>query len=297
MRRVQLILSGLFLCPSVHAITLTAADLPSAVQACASAGTCSVNLSSSFDSPHMSAFNFTEGNVSKALIRYGVAAPSQEKIMSFDRDSNEYQQIDRPLTGYLWMSANRSPDLSNAGDPLNTRNVFVLYTDHVLPAPGNIWLYGNGVELNLSLTAHNLFRDGGGFLRAGLRTDPDNNHFEFREGSLQTHSDLGYGFDREGLVFCAAANCEISAQLNLINLDYSSGLLTFNPNDPRTKIYSQSAEFRVMAEGGFSHAQDYYVNPVPLPGAMGLFASGLIFVGWIKKGKGTKWTLSYYLGR
>src|SRR3989344_2134423 len=231
MRCVRLILSGLFLCPSVHAITLTAADLPSAVQACASAGTCSVNLSSSFDSPHMSAFNFTESNVSKALIRYGVAAPSQEKIMSFDRDSNEYQQIDRPLTGYLWMSANRSPDLSNAGDPFNTRNVFVLYTDHVLPAPGNIWLYGNGVELNLSLTAYNLFQDGGGFLRAGLRTDADNNHFEFREGSLQTHSDLGYGFDSEGLVFCAAASCEISAQLNLINLDYSSGLLTFNPND------------------------------------------------------------------
>lgn len=249
-------ISGLFIVSTffstVAAATIIGAgDLPTVIQSCVATLNCNVTPKSVFDQGGTSAFHFNEGGTDKWLMRYALFAPSGEN--------------GTPATGYLWMSANQQYAAAESYHKVT------LYTDAVTPAPTNLWSgNSNPKALTLGLSTADLVA-GSGFLLAGL----DANNMSFSSGNLQTYGNFG----TSGLVPCAAEGCRVHAQLNLTHLRYfalGSGQLVgvFNPTDSRALLYSQSSDY--SGSPSYHVTQEYFVQPVPLPASVLLFASSLV---------------------
>lgn len=241
---------------NTHAITLTQADLPTALTGCASA-TCIVDLNSTVDTSFMSAFLMAQmrpdgsGYDFSWLLRYALTSTS---ALTYIADPSYGTSSTIPYTGYLWLQAPRTLDLSG-------QNQFNIYTDQIQPDPDaynfeddlSTWVFGMNAQSAIAGSA--------AYYNSGANdyTDP----VEYGDLVMQ-----------DGPLICI--ECGIDVRLNLVGLDYAAnGTSTFDPSDSRGLLLSH----RSFYESWSSTTHAFYVQAVPLPAAAWMFASGLIAVG------------------
>ncbi len=189
------------------------------------------------------------GGAAELLLRYPLD-PASPQVAATADGSGSWTTVTTPLTGHIWLEA----PASMPPDPF-APVPFTLYTDFVTPTPTNLWVGGNG-NPNLPVTMGSADALAGG---ASFVSGLDANNMPYTSGSLRTVGDFG----GEGLLPCVAAGCEVSAELNLVELDYGSGIPGFplDPGDPRSLLYRQSSRF--PGSGGWDTTQSYYSRPGP----------------------------------
>jgi hypothetical protein len=243
--------------PAAQAVTISLNELPTEVQNCS---TCFVGLQSSVDFQGMSAHRYLNSAPSSLfdgwLIRYSLAAPSR------NTSSYEPPYLGEPMgpittvtpySGNIWLQASDSYNLANSN------HQFKIFADTAMPAPFN---YYNGYNATgtgpanpgvttLTLTTADLLA-GSGFVHAAG---------EF--GNYTVEGSLS-----RSMFTCV--ECGWTTDFNLVFLDYSSGMLNFNPDEQRNLLFSQS-DYWV----NFSNQDQFYVQAVPLPAALPLLGTGL----------------------
>lgn len=275
-RTMVLLLIGFLLSTNLSAVTIGVSDLPADIQACHTAGTCTVALSSFIDVPNtsgstsydgsinpfaMSAFYIANGGSFGYLLRYNLVEPSVAQI----------EDTVQPLSGSVWLqtSTQYAPNVS-------TPQV-ELYLDHVDPLPPNMFPgHANGLSLDISLSADALF-GGAGHQTVACCTDT----------TYSGNMSIAGSFGSEALSPCLADGCYASARLNLLYLLFSDldgdGVLQvdINPLDPRGLLFTvDSYDPYGGLEGlGGGSSVSYYVSTVPLPPALYLLGSGLLLLG------------------
>ena len=256
--------------PPAAATTLPLGDFPQAVQDGVAAG---ASLSDFIpgDANGRSAFRYEPvGGAPELLLRYPLD-PASRQVNRSDDGMGSWTTVTTPLTGYIWLEA----PASLPPDPF-TPVPFTLYTDFVTPTPANLWVGGNGSP-NLPMTMPQFDALAGG---ASFVSGLDANNVPYVSGDLRT---VGW-FRGEGLLPCVAEGCEVSAELNLVELDYTSGIpgFPFDPTDPRPLLYRQNSQY--PGSGGWDITQSYYVAPVPEPGSALLVISTLgLLAGWRRR--------------
>ncbi len=253
--------------PPAVAITLPLTDFPQAIQDGVAAGA-TLNTSTGLDSNGRSAFPYVPvGGSVEWLLRYPLD-PASSRVAATDDGSGTWTTVTTPLTGYIWLEAPDSMPPDPFG-PALTQVPFTLYTDFVTPTPDNLWFggdrfAGNGSP-NLPVTmpsADAVAVAGHASRRIGL----DFYNGDYDTGTLRT---VGYP-GGEGLLPCLDDTCEVSAELNLVGLDYSLGGPPFNPVDPTALLYRQNSQY--FGSSGWNTTQSYYVAPVPEPVSLLLLA-------------------------
>ncbi len=245
----------------VQATTVTFGEMPATIQSCWNT-TCSVNTTSSYSSASVSAFqiNRFNGNSQEQdwLVRYTLAPPSSQY-------NSNIPQTDA-LSGYLWLLANNSYSASESAHPLT------LYLDKVTPTPFS--MYGQSGDLSLAMTTADLVA-GSAYRTWGI--DYNNNSY--------TSGDLTGSVP----VPCLSQGCETGARLNLAQLTYgdfgSNGVwfMGFNAADSRSLVFSQYSSYQ-DGSNSVNYTQSFDINAVPLPGALGLFGSGLLGLVGVMRG-------------
>lgn len=266
MRLLELATSLLLLSLAVstpgRAATITNADLPSSIQSCIAANTCSVSNSSEYDSATASAFAITEntggGPVTDVLMRYMLASPSGYS------DSNPTQS--GTYSGYLWVLAQTFYSASETAHPVT------LYLDKVSPLP-NMYLFNQYGDLTLTMSTADLVV-GSGYITLACCSGGGSS-----SGDLS--GDIPYP--------CVADGCTSHAQLNLPQMAYGNfgsviALYGFTSSDTRSLVYTQSSSYSgYNGDNGadsYNYVQSFNIGIVPLPASFWLFGSGLVgFVG------------------
>lgn len=228
-------------------------ELPATIQSCITAGSCGVNLSSSYDSGTASAFSmFDMSSGLNWLVRYNLVSPSGEM------DINGTQNT--AYNGYLWMQ------VANNYSAAETAHSVTLFLDKVAPVP-NPMLFQNG-DLSLFMTTADMLA-GGAYIK------------------LQDYEEYGYysagSLSGEVPQICLAAGCQISAQLNLVQLNYqsfgSAGIVMagFDADDTRGLVYSQSYAY-LNGYPPYGTTQSFYITAVPEPETFWMLGFGLLSV-------------------
>lgn len=256
----------LLLAPVGNAWSLPVSALPGQLQACIGDRSCIVDASAPvFATGAMEAYLFADnlGGVPAIgyALRYSLLPPS---------GVYDFNTLAAPYAGDVWLTVFDSYNL--AADS----NRVTVYTDMVVPQPGNLLNDSNGLDIDIDLTNAALL-SGAGFVSSGLNVD---NQID-TQGNIDPQSDFG----GSALFFCLAEGCGTSITLNLLYLAFQdqgdgTAALTFNPDDPRSLLYQVISDYNEVPEnGGFSIRQSYYVAPVPLPATAWLMLSGLAVLG------------------
>jgi hypothetical protein len=235
---------------------VSVSELPATIQSCITSGSCAVNYSGAYDSGTASAFEMVDLPSGKWnwLVRYDLASPSGQT------DINGIQN--NPYGGYLWMQVASNYSASETAHPAT------LFLDKVTPAPGS--LFNQSGDLSLFMTTADLLAGGA-------------------SSTLEDHGEYGYvgsgSLSGEVPLICLAEGCQISAQLNLVQLNYQSvgpdeiRMTGFNTIDTRGLVYSQrQSYFTYPEEFSSSTTQAFYITAVPEPDASWLFGIGLMGV-------------------
>lgn len=245
---------------NTHAITLTQADLPTALTGCASA-TCIVDLNSTVDTGFMSAFQMARmrsdgsGYDFSWLLRYTLTPASARSYVA-DPDYGTSSTI--PYTGYLWLQAPRTLDLGG-------QNQFNVYTDRIQPDPDaynfeddlSTWVFGMNAQAAIA--------GGAAYYNSGVSDYSDPVEY----GDLVIP---------DGPLICI--ECGVDVRLNLVGLDYAAnGSSSFDPSDSRGLLLSH----RSFYETWTSTTHAFYVQAVPVPAAAWLFVSGLMAFGTLAR--------------
>jgi len=242
-----LLLLSLALSTPGRAAIITNTDLPSSIQSCITATTCSVSYSSEYDSGTASAFGITEntgsGPANDVLMRYALTSTSGY--------SNVNPTQSGTYNGYLWVLAQTIYSASETAHPIT------LFLDKVSPTPLNL----AGSDSPITMTTTDMI-GGGGYLSTGIDMN----------GNVYANGDLAGGIP----AYCLAPGCSTYAQLNLVQLTYGYVgnmivLTTFNPSDARGLVFEQSVN-----SSGSSAAESFNISAVPISGAAWLFGSGLL---------------------
>lgn len=245
-----------------HAATLSNSDLPGTIQSCVASNSCFVVNSSSYDSGMVSAYTIYDASFNQGLlVRYALVSPSGGSFTDTDytQDPPVTTSSSTPYAGYLWMYVQNSYSASEAAHPVT------LYLDKVSPVPRS--LFNQSGDLSLFVTTSDLLA-GSSFMNAGLTYDNQSYYF----GNLSG----------ETPVPCVAEECNVYAQLNLVQLQFGSfgtaGIYFtgFDPADSRGQIYAQGDSYSGYPGGyGHNYAQSFYISAVPVPEPVWLFSSGL----------------------
>lgn len=238
---------------AAHGAVIGYSDLPTTIQSCVTDTSCSVSYNSSYDSGTASVFEIAEGSETNYLVRYALAPPSAQSRL--DPPLNEV------LSGYLWMGVKFQYSASETYHPVT------VFLDKVTPAPFNLFnLFNQSGDLSLLVTTADLVAGSANYL-SGL----DENNQVYGSGDLSG----------EVPIPCAAETCEAGALLNLVQLSYGDFgpggvvLYAFNPDDARNLVYTQHESYNGQSFP-YNNTQSFYIAAVPLPGAVWLFASGLV---------------------
>ncbi|MCA1805969.1 MAG: VPLPA-CTERM sorting domain-containing protein [Xanthomonadaceae bacterium] len=262
MRHPAMLAAGLFAVATTnaHATTLSQSDLPTALSSCAST-TCTVTLDSSYDTDFMSVFMVARMRLDDSahdinwLVRYTLTAPSARTYVA---DPDFGTSSTTPYSGYLWLEASQTLDLSG-------QNLFTLYTDKVVPDPDvydygddpSTWVFGMDSPAAIAGTA------------AYYHSGDDGYYDPVEYGNLAVI---------DGPLICI--ECGLDVQLNLIGLDYAAtGTSTVNPADGRGLLLSHHSFYDSYSDT----TQAFYVQAVPLPAAAWLFGWGLAAIGLVRK--------------
>jgi hypothetical protein len=232
-----------------HAAVIGYSDLPATIQSCVTDTSCSVSYNSTYDSGTASVFEIAEGSETNYLVRYALAPPSAQTRL--DPPLNE------ALSGYLWMGVKFQYNASETYHPVT------LFLDKVTPVPFS--LFTQSGDLSLLVTTADLVTGSASRL-SGL----DGNNQSYDSGNLSGEIPVG----------CLAETCEAGAMLNLVQLSYGDfgsviGLYAFNPSDTRNQVYTQHESYNGQ-DFPYNNTQSFYIAPVPVPGTICLFASGLV---------------------
>lgn len=248
---------------AAQAVSVTNADLPATIQSCVTSGSCVVNHSSTYYSGKVSAFKiFDDSTRARSgtvwdgtndwLVRYDLVAPSGETNI----DNFHTQAFD----GYLWMRVN------GVYADAETANPVTVFLDKVAPAPDPM-LFQNG-DLSLFMTTADVLA-GGAYIE------------------LQDYEEYGYysagSLSGEVPQICLAAGCQISARLNLAQMNYQSFgtngiyMVGFDADDTRGLVYSQSYAY-LNGYPPFSTTQSFYITAVPEPETFWMLGFGLLSV-------------------
>lgn len=254
--RVFPIASVLLLSLSAFSFTAKAvslSELPATIQSCITARTCGVNFSSSFDSGTASAFSITDlmSGQTNWLMRYSLVSPSGETDIS-GTQSNAYG-------GHLWMQ------VANSYSSSETDHAITLFLDKVTPTPGS--LFGQNGDLSLFISTADLLAG------SASRSQADPGYGDYDSGSLSGEIPL----------ICLAEGCQVTAQLNLLQLKYlsfgSAGIVMtgFDAGDTRGLVYSQSSAY-FNGDPPYGTAQAFYISAVPEANTFLMFGFGLMAV-------------------
>lgn len=254
--------SVLFLGFSVFSGTANAvavSALPATIQSCIAAGSCAVNLTSSYSFDKVSAFQIHDASAYQYggygstdwLMRYELVPPTGET--HFDGDTGVTQTR---FDGYLWMRVKGQYSASELAHPVT------LFLDRVNPVPRSF--YGQSSDLSLFMTTADLLA--GGAYRQTLNSADYGN---YDKGSLSGE-----------LPGWPPLDSQISAQLNLLQLTYLSvgssiAMIGFDPSDARGLVYSQNVSEVYFPS---STTQAFYISAVPEPQASWMFGLGLLAV-------------------
>lgn len=273
-KKILYFLSFIFSIFSVtaRAATITNSELPGTIQSCITATTCAVSDISYYDSGAVNAYQIFQstgaGNPYEQnwLIRYSLSPPSGQSRIN--------PSLTESFSGYLWMLAKGTYSTTEAA------HSFTLYLDKVTPTPFS--MFGQNGDISLSMTTADLLA-GSSYRNYGL----DGNYNGYDNGGLSGNLPSP----------CLAPTCQINAQLNLTQLMYGDtgaggiSFTSFNPTDTRSLIFTQSLSYSGLGDpsAAINDVQSFYVNAVPLPGALWLFGSGLAgLIGVIRLRQGQK---------
>lgn len=263
---VLLLVSLALSSPARAVAPIITTDLPDSIQSCITAATCAVNTTSAYHSDTATAFliqqNTGSGVEANYLMRYQLAPPSAQSRLD--------PPLDDAFGGHVWMLAKGTYSAGEAAHP------FTLFFDAVTPTP--FPMFGQSGDLSLFMTTTDLLA-GSAFKNWGL----DSNNIDYSYGDLSGEVPLP----------CVAEDCDVYAQLNLLQLTYENqganiALTGFNAQDARALLYTQQETFPCYGDVScvIDDSQSYYVSSVPLPGALWLFGSGVI--GLIAAGRSKK---------
>lgn len=273
--RALALLAGLLICTNVPAVTIAVGDLPAEIQACRTAGTCIVPLSSSIDIPNLSGsaahdgtvapfaanvFQIIDGGTPGYLLRYNLVQPSAALV----------GDTVQPLGGSVWLhvDAQYAPDMFTP--------TAQLYLDRVSPSPPNLLPgHADGLALDISLSAAAL-SGATGTQAVSCCTDTT------YTGTMS----IAGSFGGEALLPCLAYGCYAAARLDFLYLLFSDldgdGVFqtSINPLDSRGRLFTvQNYDPYGGLEGtGSSSSVSYYVSTVPLPPALYLFGAGVLLL-------------------
>ncbi len=256
------VLTGLLslLATTTHAIVIYPNDLPSAISS-SNCPNCYVDTTSFIDLPYMSVFYMTSYKASSGtyeqsrLIRHKLQSNSKLTSIANRLDSNGNTITTTTITpyqGYLWMEAPVA--ILNPNSP----HQFNIYTDKITPDPDKspINLYNDAPSTwSFTMPTRSVL--------AGGASHYDSGHdgiSYYQTGNLSVLN---------GLFTCI--ECSINVKLNLIGLDYSSGIANFYGDDHRGLLLQYDDYF-----GSFGKTRNFSVSAVPLPAASWLFLSGLM---------------------
>ena len=254
--------------PAVAISLATVGPLPGAVTECLAGGACSIAQDSSFELGGIVAFQYPSPDGDGYLLRYPVLAPSlardSQDILDNTQEPPLVQHLasQTVLSGSLWLAVQARYASSAADHGLQ------LYVDQVQPAEQRLLprFQLNGptpTVLHFGLTSDALLA---AQAYRYMLLDPIQS---VDEGSLQS---------AEPLLPCVADGCSVAQSLALIGIGFTAQgedlVLHFVPQDRRRALYGEEIAYN-NADNGFRWRRDYFVQPVPLPGAGVLTLSGV----------------------
>lgn len=235
---------------AAHAVSIS--ELPTTIQSCIMAGSCGVNLSSSYQSGTASAFSmFDVSGGQNWLMRYSLVPPSGQTVIGGAQNT--------AYSGYLWMQVARNYRAAE------TEHAVTLFLDKVTPVPGG--LFNQSGDLSLFMTTADLLAG------SAYRTQADPGYGDYDAGNLSGEIPL----------ICLAEGCQINAQLNLVQLNYQDlgpagiSMTGFDASDTRGMVYSQSSAY-FDGEPPYGVTQSFYITAVPEPETFSMLGVGLMAV-------------------
>lgn len=259
-------------CLGAQASVLSSSELPTDIQNCLLAGTCSVSANSSADFGNRSFFDYTtftasEGMVNRQLVRYTLASPSAKIHARTSSDDSAPDDFSHDaLADTVWLAADNHYDLAH------TRHTFTLYLEKVSPPPDNLWVWGDlPLTKIISVSTAELLAGHGQYTLDYL-----NGYAE--QGGLRLHAMPG----DSGYPYLSCIECSVNIDFNLIGLQYlgfgTTAMLAMNAADTRSLLYQESS---YQYEGSYygSLSQAFHVTAVPEPASWGLLLAGLGLVG------------------
>jgi hypothetical protein len=234
----------------------SAAFLPADILSCLTSNTCLIGGALNTSVPGVTGYFMPsspyDSTGASYLLRYDLAAPSQNTTRP---TSYPDSAVTTPYSGALWVKAPVSLN------PADTYHNFTIYTDSVSPVPHNS--YNTCYSYNCYSSNHSTSSFDIGLTTADMLAGSG-----FVHGSGEPTYKVTGSLQRNMGV---CIECSWGTDFNLIHLDYSSGTLQFNPDDPRTLLLSQGDSFPT-----YSNVDKFYVQSVPIPPAFFLFGTGLL---------------------
>ncbi|MDH5594919.1 MAG: VPLPA-CTERM sorting domain-containing protein [Gammaproteobacteria bacterium] len=228
-------------------------DLPTDIQNCFQSGYCfqaggDILLPSAIsDTATATAFSYVDlnnGVAEKWLMRYEL-----DNTLGPTVDSTDYlSATNNKVGGVAWLSAMNNYDIENSNE-----HSFTLYYSDSIFENNPITLTMPSVDLETGASYRDLDALDWSVDAGSLVVSPP------LVGVIETHYEYYF---------------------NLLNMTYINGIFSFNPNDNRELLYSQSM-FEWTPDGNSGKEYTYtsdslYVSSVPLPAAVWLFGSGLL---------------------
>lgn len=238
MRKITLSIFCLLTSMNVPAVTIFTSDLPGELQTCFQTGNCI----GAGDSPTIMASEFdTTGAAAFQYVQWNGSSYDWKWLMRYDLLSPP-----GTISGTAWLSARSSYDIVNTNSP-----GFTLYFDNSI--------YGN-TPMTLTMTNADLaagtasrtedYLDVGGTTTGTLQISP------WPLATIETYYEFHF---------------------NLLHMSYNNGIFSFNPDDTRGLLFSQSTlEWTPSGSQEYTYSSEsLYVHAVPLPASALLFLSGL----------------------
>lgn len=264
---IQILFTGILLFVSMasSAITISIDELPTALSPI-NCSTCMVDTTSIIDFQNRSVFYYASYDsasgvtTSEFLIRYNLGSSSNITSVvdeSYFGGGDGITTSVTPYSGYLWMTAPMGLDFTGT-------NQFNIYTDNISSNPDvnnpddqlSTWSFGMSATDAMSGSASLYFSGNDGY------------DMPVSNGDLSV---------LDGIFTCV--ECGIDVTLNLIGLDYSSGVANPFYVDERGDILQYSDFFDY-----FDDTRTFSVSAVPVPSAVWLFGSGLLgLIGLARK--------------
>ena len=243
---------------SSHALSISTEDLPTSILnqtwegGCINSNCVRLNSTTSLvELPHLSAFTLNRAGETHWLIRYNLTTASNRT--SIDTGESPHERI-TPYSGHLWLEAPTT--LNSTG-----QNLFRIYTDKITPDPTVIGFDDPGSMVIFDMPTADALNGAAGYYSPSC----DEWCYETPSGNLNL---------LQGLQTCV--ECGSCALLRLIGIQYlaAGAYSEINTSDTRGLLLSYGDFYNT-----WETTNSFYVQAVPVSGAVWLLGSGLLMLG------------------